>query len=428
MTYKAQADTDTGKPAASGGGVHARAGQSIRGNLFRGTGGRFQAGPGAQLQDRLAKLRAAMPKGPIRATGKKGKGKKGRAAKPKQTPEQRAAAKEQAEAANRAKTYSDLGLAEDAAGALDDLAAGRPVDDDGGLVKMGLAEQAKDGSYRLTAAGHAVMNAANKGDLAAAKEARGRGADSAATRTEREQAKGARQQAAAQRKAEQEKKRAGKQKKAGGGGSAKPKAPTPEETDQAKAEARTKNREAVTKKMMANDTGITTQGFSALSKLSDTGEMDKGTADVLEGMGLVDKDAQGKPRVSVQGRKLLRAADKGDYDAALDAVAAGGDRAAARKQKAGEKAGKEKAQAKEKADKEKARAADKANKEKIRVAQKERQTDRGLRSLSRGGKVGDSQLLDMEDEGLIAFGKDNKPTLTEKGKKRLAARAASAPQ
>lgn len=324
MTYKAQANTDTGKPAASGGGVHARAGQAIRGNLYRGTGGKFQAGPGAQLQDRLAKLRAAMPKGPIRTAGKKGKGKKGKgkAAKPKQTPEQRAAAKEQQRLQNRKDALGKLSSKPNAAAmsALDALAKGDMVDPDmaGAIAdETGLAERHADGSITLSAAGKKLLSSLDKGDAAGAAEAIAGAGDKQAKQEERTQAKEKRQQAVAQRKADREK------KKAGGGG--KPKA-----AEQERAAARAQR----------------------------TADQEK--------------------------RKQQRAADR--------------------------------------AGREKARATDAANKEKIKTAQKERQTDRGLRSLSRGGKVGDSQLLDMEDAGLIAFGKDNKPTLTDKGKKRLAGR------
>ncbi len=415
MTYKAQADPDSGKPAASGGGFGAHAGSSIRGNLFRGTGGKFQAGPGAVLQDRLAKLRAAMPKGKLRA--KAGKRKKGKSGKGKLG----AGTKEQQRLQNRKDALGKLtSKPNDAAmAALDALAKGGAVDPDvaGAIAdETGLAERHADGSVTLSAAGKKLLSSLDKGDTAGAAAAIAGAGDKQAKQEAQGQAKEARQQATEKRKAEREKakaERASKKKKAGGAAKPKPKASPPEQSDQAKAEAVAKNRDAVTKKMMANDTGITTQGFNALSKLSDSGEMDKGTADVLEGMGLIDKDAAGKPRVSVQGRKLLRAADKGDYDAALDAVAAGNDRAASRKQKAGEKAGKEKTH-----------ATDKASKDKVKTAQKERQTDRGLRSLSRGAKVEESQLLDMEDAGLIAFDKQNKPQLTDKGKKRLAARTA----
>jgi hypothetical protein len=82
---------------------------------------------------------------------RKGKAKgKGKGAKPATTPEQRMAEQVAAAAAARAETFSAMGLPEDAVGSLSDLAAGTATDDDGGLVKLGLAEQGEDGTLRLT--------------------------------------------------------------------------------------------------------------------------------------------------------------------------------------------------------------------------------------------------------------------------------------
>lgn len=339
---KAQADADTGKPAAGGSGFGARAGSAIRGNLFRGTGGKFQAGPGAVLQDRLAKLRAAMPTGKLRA--KAGKGKKGKAKGGKGKPG--AGAKEQRRLQNRKDALGKLASKpNDAAmAALDALAKGDAVDPDmaGAIAdETGLAERHADGSVTLSAAGKKLLSSLDKGDAAGAAAAIAGAGDKQAKQEAQGQAKEARQQAAEKRKAEREKAKAERasKKKAGGGGAAKPKAP-PEK-------APAPDREKVKQ----------------------------------------ERDAARAQRTAEQAKR--------------------------KQQRATEQAGKEKA-----------KAADKASKDKVKTAQKERQADRSLRSLSRGAKVGESQLLDMEDAGLISFDKQNKPQLTDKGKKRLAARTA----
>lgn len=193
-----------GKEASAGAAQFgARAGQAIRGNLFRGGGGQFQAGPAAQLQNRLAAIRAKRL-----AKGKK-KGK--RAAKPKATPAQRAAAKQQAKDAARSKTLTGLGIDAGAQGALAALRGGKqPSAQDvarGGLVEAGLAERAKDGSYRMTQAGRSLIRAAESGDagragdvISSAREKLGARKEKATTRAEKQaQAKRAKAKAAAAR-------------------------------------------------------------------------------------------------------------------------------------------------------------------------------------------------------------------------------------
>lgn len=179
----------------------AKKGQVIQGRLVRGEGGRFASSGGGAAKPQASSTSGRRPKRP-----------------PPKTEEQRAAerqAKQDARAQERAakqeenitKTFSAIDLPEDAADSLRRLAAGEPVDDDGGLVKIGLAEQAQDGSYRLTAAGRAVMNAAERGDLGAAKDAKSRAQDKAQAAAD----------AAAKKKLEE--------KPAGGGGGGKKKEP-----------------------------------------------------------------------------------------------------------------------------------------------------------------------------------------------------------
>lgn len=222
----ALADTDTGKPTSSGGTRPMTPAERARhASLVRW---KKESPYAANVMERLAQIRAK------RLAKGKAKGGKGKAAKPKapkQTPEQRKQAKEQEETANRAKAYRDAGLDEDAAGALDELAQNGMADDDGGLVKLGLAEQADDGSYRLTAAGHAARNAASKGDSAAMREAMSRAKDKIEQGAERERAKAEREQARAERAAAREQRKA-----KGGGGKGKADKEKPALTDQREQE------------------------------------------------------------------------------------------------------------------------------------------------------------------------------------------------
>lgn len=136
--------------------------------------------------------------------GKKpAKGRKpAKAAKPKQAPEQRTVARDAEHQTNRAAVFSKLGLFEDATAALTSLRDGKPVTDDGGLVKMGMAEQASDGSYRLTPTGRALMAAANAGDAGRARDIVSRGTDAQGKRSERATAQQTRQEVARQRQGE----------------------------------------------------------------------------------------------------------------------------------------------------------------------------------------------------------------------------------
>jgi hypothetical protein len=174
--------------------------------------------------------RAAAPRKPIKTDAQR---EQERQAKRQQAQQQRQIEHEQ----NQAKVLHDLGIPEDAAGALADLAAGKPVDDDSGLVKMGLAEQGTDGVYRLTSTGRAFLSAAKAGDAGRARDAMGRASDQVAGRTERRQAADERKRAAEQRKADVEKRRAeaarlraerlAKKRGGGGGKGKKPLVPKP---------------------------------------------------------------------------------------------------------------------------------------------------------------------------------------------------------
>jgi hypothetical protein len=152
----------------------------------------------ANVQERLAQIRAARVK---KGRGGKGKG-KGKAApkKPAQTPEQRKAEKAQAQAQQRETTLKESGLGEDARASLDDIMAGRDVEDDGGLEKLGLAERDKEGKLRLTSAGRAAHRAAGRGDAGTVKDALSKGKEGVGKKAERDKAKAERLAKQKQRK------------------------------------------------------------------------------------------------------------------------------------------------------------------------------------------------------------------------------------
>ncbi len=179
-------------------GYTARAGETIRGNLGRSQTGQFTR-VGAPSSDAPPQFGKGAKK------PKKGKGRKApRAPKAKITPEQRASATQTKRAQNRAAVFSQLGLYEDATAALTDLRDGKPVADDGGLVKLGLAEQATDGSYRMTPTGRAFLAAADAGDAGRARDTLSRGTDAQGTRTQRQQERTQRQQASAAKRTARE--------------------------------------------------------------------------------------------------------------------------------------------------------------------------------------------------------------------------------
>lgn len=162
-------------PAAGGKGQQVAPGVTrIRGNLCN-VHGRY--GP-------CDKGLSKKPKG--------GKGKAPKAAKPKQTPEQRAQARTQQRQANAADVAkqmadNDAGLSPSGSKALLAMRAGTPPDATmgDGLAKMGLAERAADGSYRMTPTGRAVVSAMEAGDYQRAVDTISRGTDTATARAGR---------------------------------------------------------------------------------------------------------------------------------------------------------------------------------------------------------------------------------------------------
>lgn len=148
------------------------------------------------------------------ASGAKPKGSR-RAPKPKQTPAQRAQARQQQRDTNSTNVAqqmadNDTGLSPSGSKALLAFAKGTQPDSamGGQLAKMGLAEQASDGSYRMTPTGRAVVSAMAAGDYQRAVDAVSRGTDSAGKRGERTAAQQTRQETARKRQQDAAGKRA----------------------------------------------------------------------------------------------------------------------------------------------------------------------------------------------------------------------------
>lgn len=170
--------------------------------------------------------KAPKPKagGGKKAGGKKSGGKKAAAKrKPIKTDEQKRAeqakkrterqqAKQTEHEQNRKKVLEGLGIDASGQAALSALREGQQPDADAvkraGLVEAGLAEQAADGSYRLTASGRATLGAADQGDA-------GRAGDTISGARDRLGARQTRQAAAAERKRQADAKRAAAQAKRG---------------------------------------------------------------------------------------------------------------------------------------------------------------------------------------------------------------------
>lgn len=184
------AENGTSTKAANYG---AKVGEQIAGRLIRAAGGRFGSGdaaadPAKTQADAAAtiahnralnaaaakptgrKRRAAKPHKPHKARAKKPH--KGHVAKPKKARARSASGKRRdlaRQVMHHARVAKALGLMEDAAGSLLDLAQGKKVTDDGGLAKMNLAVAQSDGTYKLTAAGDALAKAADAGDVKGAR-------------------------------------------------------------------------------------------------------------------------------------------------------------------------------------------------------------------------------------------------------------------
>lgn len=284
--------------------------KQIAGNLYRGDNGKFQAGGASGPSTPAATpARHALPGDVLPAVKplKQPKGGKRRGAvkpvAPKPTDAQRQAARDAqrtatdaAKRAQRDAILTDAGIDANTQGALTDAREGNTLTSANGakLASMGLAEQGADGSYRLTAAGRSVVDAAMAGDAGRVKDTLSKAKDTAA-----------------------------KQPKTGGGG--KGKAPKPAKqslADRAMAR-RDENRAKVRQQMADSDQGIAPAGFDAFTAFTDGKPLAPDAAQSLSDMGLVEGTP---PRLTAAGRGAQAAIDRGDYRDAVDAIGRAGQR------------------------------------------------------------------------------------------------------
>ena len=222
---------------------------------------------------------------------------RGRAAPAKQTPEQRQAQRQQERQAaqqasdaerraTRDRVLTEAGIDANTQGALIDARDGNTLTAANGqaLAAMGLAEQATDGSYRLTAAGRRVVDAAARGDAGAVHDTLSVARDAASTQPP---------------------------KKGGGGGGGKT-TPTDEEK-RTEQQAKRQQTAAAT----ASQVGLGSDQVDALRTSADAGGAPNAA---LATLGLIDRAGD----ATDQGRRALNALERGDvrgYRAALQDAA-----------------------------------------------------------------------------------------------------------
>jgi 2'-5' RNA ligase len=272
----------------------------IRGNLCN-VHGRFGPCDSAGSSDRRPKAPGFRPK---KTTGRAKK-----PAKPKQTPEQRQAARDAEQAKNRETVGAALnasetenGLSASGLNAMQSLRTGGEVSPAmaTGLVQMGLAETGRDGRVRLTGTGRAALSAADRGDVTAVQDAVSRANDAASGRRERETKR-------EQRRAEVEARRAKREadkKRGGGGGTSKPTAQTAAPADRATQQRETAQATAA---QLPEAERLSAAGVGAL-EAAVNGTLGGARTPVLTRLGLVD--AQGN--ATDQGRRALSALQRGN--------------------------------------------------------------------------------------------------------------------
>jgi hypothetical protein len=251
-----------------------------------------------------------------------GKGKKPKAAK--SSAEQRAAEKEAERAkqmlANVANVGDALNEADNAtlsknglAGLISAANGGEPGSNVAqGLIDSGLAVRGEDGRYRLTSDGQAIVRAAESGDTNSVLNKLSEVNDKNVAKGEKEKVK---------------------EEKGGGGGGGKEK-PTEEEKEAEKVQAKAEKRAQIATQMMENDEGLSERGLETLAALTRGDEIeDENLAKGLVEMGLAEVDSEGRYRANSLGRQAVRAAERGDYGAAVDAVARGAERKAKQKER-----------------------------------------------------------------------------------------------
>lgn len=345
----------------------------IRGDLCN-VHGKYGSCAAATGGEKPAPKRAAVAQ--HNPKGKRKPRTRGRAAKPKKTEEQRNQERDQKRTAQRQQNRdsvkqrmadADAGLSPSGFDALMTFSEGQQPTGDmaAGLASMGLAEQATDGSYRMTPTGHAVVTAANAGDYQRAMDAITRGTDNVsrrqqatdernARRTEREQE---RQRARAERERRRQEARQSRGGSSGGGkkpDEAKP-APKPKRTPRRTSggsssgrgsgnrgpskpnippmpklptmpkptadERQQKNRADVKQRMAENDAGLSPSGFDTVMSFADGQQPPAQMADELVAMGLAEKNEDGTYRMTQAARTVVEAASAGNYQRAVDAIA-----------------------------------------------------------------------------------------------------------
>lgn len=331
---------------------HARAGQTIAGNLVRGANGKFQSGGAGGASKKSPDVSAALQRGnkilesrqpkdkpyktlPPPKGGKGGKGGKkggGKGGKAKPTPEE---AKAQADK-NRTEVLGKV-LGPDLTEALTvgdtpgDLSGVKPEYGDK-LVEAGMAKKLADGSYVTTPAARQMLRAAEKGDLATAQRIAKEAASAATSRASAQartspskaplKAPAARLGSKLAKIAVNSKKppAASKPKGGGGGGKAAPAAkPTPDQ----KLQAQRQKRDATLSKALPPEL------VDAVAKFADdpTAALDPKAAKQLTDMGILQQDTTGQLRMSGTAHMLMNAATRGDERAVRDALSRAQDQA-----------------------------------------------------------------------------------------------------
>lgn len=304
----------------------------IRGNLYRGDTGQFQSGGAASATPQRGVQLSKQPtpkhppvSAPKGSKGKKGGG-KGGAAKPKkaaQTPAprqarepQRAQEHEDQQAQNRADVFKQMNIAPDGQQALEALRAGEQPDAAalarGGFEKAGLVEQARDGSYRLTASGRALMGAADAGDAGRAGASISSSRDRVGARQDRQAEQAQKRMARDAELAQRDAERAAAEKKrqsagSGGGSSKQPSEPKIDRASERAVEREQQSAAAV------EASGIGQQGLADLRQAAESGGVQNKQ---LASLGLIGADGM----TTDQGRRALNALERGDtrqYQAAI---------------------------------------------------------------------------------------------------------------
>lgn len=279
------------------------------------------------------------------AKAKKGGG-KGKAKAKGQKQDRDAVRAENRAKVKQAMADADAGLSPSGSDALTGLADGQQPNSTTGdsMVARGLMEKGEDGQYHLTDAGRSAASAMDRGDYQRTLDAISTGEKRAKAATEKEKAK------------------AEKQGKGGGGGGGSKEKETDEEKAAKQEQAKAENRSKVGAQLNENDADLSQRGLEALSALSKGDAVDEGLAEGLVKLGLAEQAEDGSYRASTLGRQAIRAAERGDYGATIDAVSRAKDRKAKSEKRDAEKKARQK-ERRQKEDERRAREDERRKKE-----------------------------------------------------------------